>query len=122
MQVTLALGAADDIDAHEVAELTAQLRSRLLELDVDQVEAVRSGDIPDGARSADAITIGAMVVTLVPAMLHAVVALVESWSARHPVSGVKVTVDGDSIELTGATEEQQQRLVEQFVSQHGSEG
>jgi hypothetical protein len=42
----LVLTGRQDVDREELDELTLQLRERLLELDVDDVEPNRSGDIP----------------------------------------------------------------------------
>ena len=94
-KLTLAIEGGPDTDAREVSELTAQLRQRLLELDVDTVELVRSDEIPEGAKPGDAINLGALPITLAPTILPAVVGLLKDWLAHRPVSTAKVTIDDD---------------------------
>lgn len=114
------LDGGTDTDAPELARLTGQLRGQLLELSVDTVELERSEEIPEGAKPLDPVTIGALVVTLGPAVLEAAVALVDRWLAHRPVRSAKLTIGGDSIELTQATAADQQRLVEAFVARHAT--
>lgn len=109
-----------DTDPEEVSRLTAQLRRRLLELDVTNVEFVRSGEVPEGAKPVDAVAIGALVISAAPAVLQAVVGLVKSWLEAKPVRNAKVTIGGDSIELIGASEVEQERLVRAFIERHST--
>jgi hypothetical protein len=117
-QVWLAVDGGDDTDARELADLTAQLRRRLLELDVERVELVHSEDIPPGAKPAEAIAIGALVVTTAPAALKAVVGLVDSWLRNRPVRSATVTIDGDSMELAKISRTEQQQLLQAFLDKH----
>jgi hypothetical protein len=118
-QLWLAVEGGQETDARELADLTAQLRRRLLELDVETVELVRrEEDIPPGAKPVDAITIGALVVTAAPAALKAVVALIDSWLKNRPVRSATVTIDGDSLELTKVSRSEQRQLVEAFIDKH----
>ena len=116
VQLTLALEGGADSDARELDQLTAQLRDRLLELEVDDVDRVRSGEVPEGARSIDPLTLGALVVTLAPAVLQAVVSLVETWSRHRRVGAVKLTIDGRTLELGEASPEERQRLIQLFLA------
>jgi len=90
----------------------------LLELDVETVELVRSTDVPEGAKPLDAVSIGALVVTAGPGLLKTVVELVGKWLARRPVRGAKLTIGGDTIELSEATAAEQQQLIAAFVDRH----
>jgi hypothetical protein len=117
-QVTVVIDGGPGTDDREVAELTSQLRRRLLELEVESVELERGGAIPEGAKPLDPTSIGALVVTLTTAVLPAALALVDTWLQHRPVRGVKVTIDGDSIEMTDASEAAQQRLLKAFVERH----
>jgi hypothetical protein len=56
--LTVVLDGGSDTDAPELAELTGQLRRRLLELDVERVELVRSAEVPVRAKPLDAVSIG----------------------------------------------------------------
>jgi hypothetical protein len=117
-QLTLAIDGGPDADAREVSELTAHLRQRLLELDVDKVELVRSTEIPADAKPGDAITLGSLLVTVAPAALTAVIGLLKDWLVNRPVQTAKVTIDGDSIELTNVSTADLERLAQAFVEKH----
>lgn len=113
------LDGGSDTDALELAELTGQLRRQLLELDVETVEPVRSAEVPEGAKPLDAMSIGALVVAAGPGVLKAVVGLVGEWLAHRPVRSAKLTIDGDSIELSDATAAERKQLIAAFVDRHG---
>ncbi len=119
-QLTLAIDGGPDTDANEVSELTAQLRQRLLELDVDAVELVRSQDVPAGAKPGDAISLGALIVTLAPAAMTAVIGLLKDWLTSRPVRSARLTIDGDSIELSNVSPEDQEKLTEAFIERHAN--
>jgi hypothetical protein len=53
-----------EIDSEELANATQQLRKELLETNVESVKLVRSAEAPDGARVADPVTIGALLIAL----------------------------------------------------------
>jgi hypothetical protein len=120
-QLWLAVDGGDDTDARELADLTTQLRRRLLELDVERVELVRSEDIPPGAKPVEAIAIGALLVTAAPAAFKSVAALVDSWLRNRPVRSAKVTIEGDSIELAKVSRAEQQQLLQSFLEKHAKE-
>ena len=65
------------------------------------------------------MAIGALLVQVkssVP-VITSVVSAVRSWLQRgtSPARSLKITVDGRTLELSAATPEQQQRIVEEFV-------
>jgi hypothetical protein len=119
-RLTLAIEGAPDSDAEELARLTGQLRSQLLELDVDRVDLVRGGQAPPGSKVADPITIGAIIITLAPTVIQAVIGLVQNWHKDHPVSSVKVTLGDDSLELSNASPEQLEQLARAFIARHST--
>lgn len=119
-RLTLAIEGAPDSDAEELARLTGQLRSQLLELDVDRVDLVRGGQAPPGSKVADPITIGAIIITLAPTVIQAVIGLVQNWHKDHPVSSVKVTLGDDSLELSNASPEQLEQLAQAFIARHST--
>jgi hypothetical protein len=84
---------------------------------IASVKPVRGGEIRPGAKPADPVTVGALVVTLVPALLQAAVSLVEAWASQRRVRSVKVTIGGDSIELI---EPGTERLVDVFLDRHAT--
>lgn len=119
----LVVSGETDVDQEELDELTTQLRQRLLELAVDDVRVGRSDEaVPKGAKPGEILAVGALAVTLAPAVLRPALRLVETWMQNRPVRTVRVEIDGRTLELGHATAEQQQRLVEAFIEGTGGTG
>lgn len=116
--ITVTLEGAPDSDQAELEAVTLQLRTALLELEVDRVELIRSWDAPHGAKPGEVIALGALAVTLSPIALRGVLRLLEVWIVGRPVRKVRVVVGDDSIELEQASPLDQRRLVDAFVETH----
>jgi Effector Associated Constant Component 1 len=115
--VQVGLGPDDEPEA--VAEATLQLRRELLELDVDSVELARAGAPPPGTRAVDFIALGSLVVTVANSgLLNGVVAAIRSWLAGRPQRSIKLELDGDVLELTGVSSEEQRRLADAWLRRH----
>lgn len=111
----------DGADDSELAEFTSQLRDRLMDLDVHSVHRLASGEAPEGARAGGQVEFASLVVQLLaqqPGVLQSVIDSIRSWAGRGRVRTVKITLDGDSIELSDPTTEQQERLVDTWVNRH----
>jgi hypothetical protein len=111
-----------DADAEELDSLTSRVRRELLALDVDAVERPQLGPAPANARAPEIATVGALIVSVLstPAVLQVVVDTLRSWASRGEARSVKLTLGGDSIELTGASGEDQRRLVAAWIRKHGA--
>lgn len=113
-------------DDERLDALTRQLREELSQLDVAAVTGLSGGEAPAGTRGFDVVTIGGLVVSLFSSQgVLAVVGAVRGWLARgHAASprSVRLEIDGDVLELTGADDADQERLVTLFVSRHGGSG
>lgn len=110
-----------DADAEEISEATLQLRRELLDLDVEAVELPRAGDPPPGTRAVELAALGALVVTVAQSpLLGPVVAAVRSWLAGSPQRSIKLELDGDALELTGLSSNEQRRLVDEWLRRHES--
>lgn len=111
----------EDGDAAEVEQATAQLRRELLALDVEDVRAPSGGPAPEGSRGAELAQAGALLVTVLgtPGVLSATVATLREWLGRRPHSTIALTVDGDTLTLTGPTAQQQEQLVRAWLDRHG---
>jgi hypothetical protein len=118
LRVEVDLGA--DADTAEVDEQALLLRADLLELDVDSVERPSAGPAPEGARAVDAIELGTLLVELTTGMIVPVVHSIRAWVARRQTRSVKLTLDGDSIELSNASDSEQQQILEAFFARHVS--
>lgn len=111
--------AEPDADPEAVDELTQSLRLELLELDVDDVSPVSVGPAPPGSKGLELAAIGALLVQVKGTVgaVSAVVSALRSWLQRGPTPrrSLKVTVNGQTLELTAATAEQQQQVVDEFL-------
>jgi hypothetical protein len=105
-----------EADPEEVAEATSQLRRELLELDVEAVELARAGEPPPGTRAVDFMALGTLVVTLANSqLLNGVVGAMRSWIGGHPQRSIKLELDGDVLELSGVSSEEQRRPADAWL-------
>ncbi|WP_234354919.1 hypothetical protein [Streptomyces sp. NRRL WC-3618] len=119
--VRLELIGLSDTDDDELLSLGSQLRRSLLELDVADVQLARSpSDIPAGAKSGELIAAGAVAVTAAPFVLRQVLNLAEIWLQNRPVRGVKVELDGRTIELSDSSDVERERLIDAFLAHDGA--
>jgi hypothetical protein len=109
-----------ETDEGELSQLTSQLRRRLLELDVESVESPLT-TAPPRTRSGNSALVGVLLVTVTPALLRGAVAVVHDWLARSQARSVKMQLDGDTLELTGISAEDQQRMIASFLDRHANE-
>jgi hypothetical protein len=110
-------------DDERLDELTRRLRNELRELENLDDERTRTSGSPDGARGMDAATLGSLLVTLAqPQALQALVSTLRAWLGRtpDPARRVRVELDGDVLELSAATADQQDQLVSAFLARHGT--
>lgn len=119
LRLRLAEEGADD---ERVERLSGLLLGELRQLDVEEVAALTKGQPPPGARGLDVTDLGALLVTLGSSAeaLRSVVGVVRQWLGRGDGAArtVRLEIGGDVLELSGASEAGQQRLVEFFVREH----
>jgi hypothetical protein len=84
MQIELAVETAGVFDAELADRLARGLRAELAELDVDSV-TLAGGVAPDCSKSADAVTIGALVVALSASggVFTALIQMLRDWLGRQ---------------------------------------
>lgn len=112
-----------DSDAEDVERLTRQLRAELAELDLDSIGFVRDGSLPDGAKSVDPVTVGALVVALSASggVFTTLIETLRDWLGRQAVARkIAVTIDGDTVELERATAAERNALIEAFLLRHNA--
>ncbi len=121
-ELALELETLSDTDSEELAVLVQRLRTELLDLDVDRVEPLTAGEAPEGAKGVELLALGVLVVQFVlqPGVLTSIVDGVRSWLQRQSVRSVKLTLDGDSLEVTGVSSEEQDRLVELWIARNAT--
>jgi hypothetical protein len=110
----------DDISPLDMEELTAAMRRELLLLDVQSVDRVSGGPAPEGAKGFELAAIGALIVNLGQAapVLGQVVAALQAWAARSPNRTVKLSLDGDTLEVGGISESQQHDVIRDWMARH----
>ena len=121
-QIMLEVDARSEADMEQLAELTRQLREELWELDVDAVDLVRAGKTPKRAKAGDPIAWGNLIVTLVTsgAALVTLISTLQGWLKPYQRRDCSVTleIDGDRLEVTGISSEEQQVLINAWLDRH----
>jgi hypothetical protein len=122
MRLRVVVDPDSELDSDVVERLARVLRAELVELDVESIVPATGGTAPDGAKGADAVTLGAFVVALSASggVFTALIETLRDWLGRQ--SGrlrISVTIDGDTIELERASVAQRQELVDAYVRRHG---
>lgn len=100
----------------EAAGLARRLRAELLDLDVEAVEPVSGGVAPEGVKGASNLA-ATLVVRWGAAGMQAVLAKIRDWVLRNGRS-VEVTIDGDTVKVTGASWEQQEKIINVWLARH----
>jgi hypothetical protein len=123
-QLAAVVDAGADSDAEELAELTRRLRGQLLELDVDAVQPATGGEAPAGSKGVELLAIGGLVIqfAMKSEVLKSVVDATTAWLGRQQGRSVKLTLDGDTLEVTGVSSDEQRRLVDLWVARHADDG
>ena len=75
--------AAPEGDVNELDELTWNLRRDVEESDVERIESVPGGDVPEGAKAGLVTAHGELNVTLKPAALPNFLGVVRDWLSRQ---------------------------------------
>lgn len=121
-ELAIELLAEPGTDDQELMELALRLRGELLDLDVEAVEPAIAGQAPAGAKGIELLALGGLIVRFAPDVLRGVVALVRSWADRQRMQNVKLTLDGDILEISGLRSVEQERLVDLWIARHASPG
>ena len=122
--ISLAL-AEDGADPARLDQLTRQLRDELGHLAQADVRPTSGPPAPPGARGLDAPTITTLAVALMGSGgLTAVITAVRAWVDRGHAAprSIRLEVDGDVLELSGATTGEQDQLVSLFLARHEEKG
>lgn len=135
-ELTVALQTGPDDDAEELLVLAQGLREELIALDVEAVRMSGAGELsaggksaelspgaepPPGAKGAELLAFGGLAVQLAALrtpVLRTVMEATVAWLGRQQARSVKLTIDGDTLEVTGVSSEEQSRLIERWVARH----
>lgn len=120
MPVVLVLDTGEG-DVEYAEEQLQALMVELSDLDLDSIDRVAQGSPPPGSRSTGAVELGALLLGLggSGALLPVLAAVVQDWLKRRRSGSVRLKIGEDEIELTGATDEVQQRALQEFLRRHG---
>jgi hypothetical protein len=120
LRIDLDLGSG--ADAEEVDAAAGDLLRELRELDVDAAGRAPAAPAPEGTRGAELAALGSLVVTLGRAAIGPLAGVLQAWLERRSGRSVKLTLGGDSIEITGGSAAYQRQLIETFLAAHGGVG
>jgi hypothetical protein len=111
---------AADASDEELYELATRLRQELLEADVIDVRRLRGGEAPPGARAVDVQALGSLLMTVSAsaATLRSVIDGMRRWLGKDRTRRIVLSLDGDSIEITAASDEEQRNLIDLWVRRH----
>jgi hypothetical protein len=113
-----------DDDIMQLEQLTHRLRSELRELDVEKVDLIYSEKAPEGTRAGpDVPAWGSLLVNLAASsgVIPAIVGTVQSWLKRDDEGrSVTLEMNGDKLQVTGVSSEQQRELIRAWLSHHSS--
>ena len=86
------------------------------------VELSRSGTAPAGAKSVDPIEWGTLLVAIgsSPALMM-LVRTANAWIARQRQGRIRVKIGEDELVLTGASSEDQRRVIDDWLARRGAE-
>jgi hypothetical protein len=119
--VTLIVDAGRDALAEDVDALTRRLRTEIQELGVETVTLQATDTAPSGTKSVEAVTLGALAVTVLPQLLPRLIEFLQAWSLRGKDRTVKIkaTVGDRSVDIEypeGASEVAVQELIRKMTA------
>ena len=103
---------ASDATEEDIDQMTRQLLSELRDTDFESAELAKGGKAPSGTKSVDPVTTGSIVMTVLPAVLPAIVGMIQTWANRGHGRIVKFKgkVGREMIEFEGSPENLQRLL------------
>ena len=117
LPLKISIDGGSESDAEELALMGQRLRRDIQQLDVDDVEFVRGGTAPAGAKG-DAITMASLAVTLAPVALKSLFDLLQSWIMRHDKATVTIEMGNDRVTLTGSPSKEQLAVIQAAIARH----
>jgi hypothetical protein len=121
-ELSVEVQAGSDTDTEELTQPADRLRAEFLDLDVYAVRHLARGGVPEDAKGAGLLAASELVVGLVtsPEVLTSIIDTVRSWLGRNRARSVKLTLDGDTLEVTGVSSAEPERLIDLWVTRHAT--
>ncbi len=103
-QLTVQVDAGPGATPDEVDSLTRQLLRELQDMPIESAELAAGGAVPAGAKSAEAITSGAIALAVLPNLLPRLIEFVQAWALRGQSRTVKFKgkIGGQAVEFEGS--------------------
>lgn len=110
----------EDASPEELDRLAEGLSRELSDLDVDRVSKATAGDAPPGTRAFEIAAVGALIVEFARSseILSKVVNVVKSWLGNRQHQTIKIQIDGDTLEIAGASTDQQDQVIQAWIDRH----
>jgi hypothetical protein len=113
IELTVEVGQGD-VDPEELDCATRRLRAELQELPIESASLV-AAEKPTGTKAGEAVTLGALAISLAPVVVPALVDFLKSWIARKEGRTIVLRRKGTTVEIKAPLSETAiARLVEQL--------
>ena len=119
--LTIVVNAGSDALAEDVDALTRRLRAEIQDFGVETVTLQPAAAAPSGTKSVEAVTLGALAVTILPQALPRLIEFLQAWSLRTKDRTVKIkaSVGDRSVDIEypeGASEAAVQDLIQKMTA------
>lgn len=120
--ILLQIAMRSDSDAEELSRETFFTRRQLLDLDLASVEFQHDREAPIGAKAGNAAELGTLVICGVPtaAVAQGIIDLLLMRIRVGACRSARLTMHGNTLELTGLTETLQEHVVEEWFEHQRS--
>jgi hypothetical protein len=103
----------------QLEDARAELASELLGVRDEGGDQLRGESVLAGARGVDPRGLHTVVVAVGWQGIRPLVRTVQSWVARRSSRSVKLEIGGDVLEVSGASSQDQARLIDAWIERHG---
>lgn len=90
INLTLYVDPGNHADDEELDLAARRLRSEIRDLHVESVELLREGNAPEGSKSAEALTAGALAMAILPVAIPPLLDLLKAWTSRGESRTVRI--------------------------------
>src|SRR5262249_53362309 len=119
-RLDVSIEADSGADPAESAAMAMQLREWLLLLDIESAGLTAAGQAPPRTRSGGMFVAGALTVMLAQSseLFSKLIDTVRTWLSHSGARSVRLEMDGDVLEVTGITREDQHELIQTWINRH----
>jgi len=106
-------------NAEQLDRVTRQLLSEVRDLEIESAELVKGSATPEGAKAVDPVTLGAIALVALPAVLPKLIDFLQSWMMRQHGRTIrfKGMISDRDIEFEGSLEDLKTLLADTSASQ-----